>query len=56
MQKKDKKRKFRFGRVEALFDCCEMNSNKKRRTVSGNTEPESNDPRSDVEKPEKTQE
>ena len=52
---KDKKREFRFGRVEALFDCCDMNSNKKRRTESGNIEPKSNKPRNDVEKPEKTQ-
>ena len=37
-----------------LFDCCEMNPNKKR-TESGNTEPELSEPRNDVEKPEKTQ-
>ena len=38
----------------SLFDCCEMNP-KKKRTESGNTEPESNKPRDDVEKPEETQ-
>ena len=39
----------------SFFDCCEMNPNKKRRTESGNTEPESSEPRRDVEKPEETQ-
>ena len=39
----------------SLFDCCEMNPNKKRRTESGNTEPESSELRGDVEKPEETQ-
>ena len=37
------------------FDCCEMNPNKKRRTESGYTEPESSKPRGDVEKQEETQ-
>ena len=36
----------------SLFDCYEMNPYKKRRTESGNTEPESSKPRGDVEKPE----
>ena len=36
----------------SLFDCFQINPNKKRRTESGNTEPE---PRSDVEKPEESQ-
>ena len=36
------------------FDCCEMNPNKKR-TESGNTEPQSSKPRGDVEKPGETQ-
>ena len=35
------------------FDCCKLNPNKKR-TESGNTEPESSEPRGDVEKPEET--
>ena len=40
----------------SLFDCCEMNPNKKRKTESaGNTEPESGEPRGYVEKPEETQ-
>ena len=38
----------------SLFNCCEMNPNKTRRTESGNTEPESSEPKSDVEKREET--
>lgn len=37
-----------------LFNCCKINPNKKR-TQSGITEPESSKPRSDVKKPEETQ-
>ena len=37
----------------SLFDCFEINTNKKRRTERSNTEPE---PRSDVEKPEESHE
>ena len=37
-----------------LFDCCEMNPNKTRRTESGNTNPKSNEPKDDVEKPQGT--
>ena len=40
---------------QLLFDYCELNPNKKRSTESGNTEPESNESRGDVEKPEETQ-
>ena len=40
---------------QLLFDYCELNPNKKRRTETGNTEPQSSEPRGGVEKPEETQ-